>query len=142
MKRSKEELIEIAKQFIHDVNVTPVVHAKEGGVIFLEELLVDFVGYQDRLRLEDFAKIPAGEIFATGVLPNTPAGLHMAEFQSGANMLRWIAKKGHAEDWSIYCYWEGYSIRYIEHNGQKVETEVNILKCVSADRDVLSKYRY
>ena len=143
MKRSKLELIEIAKEFIHDANVTPVVHAREGGIIFLEELLADFVGYQDKLRLEDFTKIPAGEIFATGVLPNTPAGLHMAEFQHGdKNLLSWIAKKGQAEDWAIYCYWQGSSIEYIEKSGQKVETELNILKCVNADRDVMQRYRY
>lgn len=142
MKKSKEELIEIAKQFIHDANVTPLVHAKEGGVIFLEELLADFVGYQDRLRLEDFTKIPAGKIFATGVLPNTPIGLYMTEFKKGDNNLRWIAKKGHGEDWTIYCDWEGSSEDYIAKHGQKVETELNIQKCIDIDRDVLSRYRY
>lgn len=142
MKRTKEELVEIGKQFIHDANIIPLVHAKEGGIIFLEELLADFVLYQGRLRLEDFTKIPAGKIFDTGVLPNTSIGLHMAEFQKGANDLRWIAKKGNADDWAIYCYWEGYSIRYIEKYGQKVETELNILKCVNADLDVMHRYRY
>jgi hypothetical protein len=55
------------------------------------------------MTLSEFEQIPSGTIFATGVLPNSHDGIHMTV--NGGN-LRWIAKKGYADDWAIYCHWE------------------------------------
>lgn len=48
MTRSEsKKLIPQAKEFVKKCNVMPLVHANEGGVIYLEELLIDFVKYLD-----------------------------------------------------------------------------------------------
>ena len=46
-KAESKKLIPQAKEFVEKCSVIPLVHAKEGGVIYLEELLVDFVKYLD-----------------------------------------------------------------------------------------------
>jgi hypothetical protein len=38
----------VAEKFIKDCNVMPLVHTKEGGVIELSSLLVDFIEYYGR----------------------------------------------------------------------------------------------
>lgn len=88
---------------------------------------------------EEFVAIPDGTIFATGVLPNSPEGIYMTE--SGGD-LRWIAKKGYANDWCIYCHWSTSTIEYISYVGDKVTSPANILKCVPGAEEILSLYRY
>jgi len=46
-KSEADKLKPQAKDFIRKCNVIPLVHANEGGVLYLEELLVDFVRYLD-----------------------------------------------------------------------------------------------
>ncbi len=87
----------------------------------------------------EFDKIPEGTIFATGILPNSPEGIFMTN--SGGN-LRWIAKKGYANDWAIYCHWDSTDVEYIEQSGDKVGTTGNILKCLPDCVDILKLYRY
>lgn len=88
---------------------------------------------------EDFDKIPNGIIFSTGVLPNSPEGLFMT---NNGGELRWIAKKGYGNDWTIYCHWSSKSIDWIEQSGDKVTAEYHIKKCVSCDDEVFKLYRY
>ena len=86
-----------------------------------------------------FKKIPRGEIFATGVLPNSPEGLFMTN--SGGE-LRWIAKKGHGYDWAIYCHWAYWTEFEIASNGDKVTNEHHIKRCVPCDDVVFKLYGY
>lgn len=44
-KTEADKLKPQAKEFVKKCNVMPLVTANEGGVIYLEELLVDFVKY-------------------------------------------------------------------------------------------------
>lgn len=88
---------------------------------------------------EDFDLIPVGNIFATGVLPNSPDGLFMT--RAGGN-LRWIAKKGYANDWCIYCHWDYHDEEWIAQNGDKLHNEEHIKKCVPCDEEVFKSYRY
>ena len=91
------------------------------------------------MTLEEFKQIPAGQTFATGVLPNSPEGIYMTE--SGGE-LRWIAKKGYANDWCIYCHWSTSDIAYIEEAGDKVTSIHNIIKCLPYGEEILPLYRY
>ena len=86
-----------------------------------------------------FKKIPRGEIFATGVLPNSPEGLFMT---TSGGELRWIAKKGHGYDWAIYCHWAYWTEFEIASNGDKVTNEHHIKRCVPCDDVVFKLYRY
>lgn len=91
------------------------------------------------LTEEEFKKIPRGEIFATGVLPNSPEGLFMTD---GGGELRWIAKKGYGYDWAIYCHWADWTESRIASNGDKVTMKENIKKCVPCTDEVFNLYRY
>jgi len=87
----------------------------------------------------EFLEIPDGEVFATCVLPNSPDGIFMTN--SGGE-LRWIAKKGWGDDWTIYCHWAHNSVEFIKQSGDKVTSKVNILKCLPDAEEILPMYRY
>jgi hypothetical protein len=93
------------------------------------------------LTKKEFDKLPLGEIFATGVLPNSPEGLFMTNSNSG-KMLRWIAKKGWGYDWCIYCYWDEWDTEEIAQSGDKVTSELHIKKCVPCTDEIFKIYRY
>ena len=88
---------------------------------------------------EEFDKLAKGEVFATGVQPNSPEGLFMT--RSGGN-LRWVAVKGYADDWCIYCHWEDSSVEYIKQSGDKLHNPQHIKMCVPCDKIVFNSYRY
>ena len=96
------------------------------------------------LTLEELKAIPAGKVFATGILPNNPDGLYM-ESAPGLldRMLLWVAIKGYGyDDWSIYTHWEEKGIDWVKEQGDKVSSESNIQKCVLCTEEVLQRYRY
>jgi hypothetical protein len=93
------------------------------------------------MTLEEFNKIPDGEVFATGVLPNSPEGIYMTGEHFGES-LKWIAIKGYAHDFAIYYHWFYYSEEYIKEQGQKVTSKGNILKCIPCDEEVINLYRF
>ncbi len=88
---------------------------------------------------QEFNDIPNGQIFAMGILPNSPDGIFIT--RTGGN-IKWIAKKGYGDDWAIYCHWSFTSDEFIERNGDKVTTELYIKRCVECDDTVFKKYRY
>ena len=90
---------------------------------------------------EKFIEIPAGRVFDAGAFPNNEQGLYMSDNKDGA-MLGWVAKKGHGDDWCIYCDWSHHTVDWILRFGQKVRSEKNIRRCVHCDDTVFSKYRY
>jgi hypothetical protein len=91
------------------------------------------------LTIEQFDKIPRDEIFASGVLPNSPEGLFMTR---GGGELRRIAKKGGGYDWAVYCHWADWTESEIASNGDKVHNEENIKRCVPCTDEVFKLYRY
>lgn len=91
------------------------------------------------MTLQQFEKIPDDEIFATGILPNTEEGLNMFGWKRG-QMLRWIAKKGIANDWTIFCHLATNTVEWIEKNGDKVNLVYNIKRCISCDDEMLKLY--
>lgn len=91
------------------------------------------------LTLEAFEQISPGAIFETGILPNSPDGIFMTR---DGGELRWLAKKGFGNDWTIYCHWADKSFEWISQHGDKVYTKSNIQLCISCTDDVLDKYRF
>lgn len=98
------------------------------------------------LSLEDFNRIPDGEVFAKGELPDDHNGINMV---GTGRMLRWLAKKGYGNDWAIYCYWAKLTITpypptdwsYIAKNGDKVKDIDNIKRCITVSDVVIQLYR-
>ena len=90
------------------------------------------------LTIKEFNSLPDGEIFATGILPNSPEGLFMN--RDGGN-LRWIAIKGLGYDWCIYCHWDYHDEEWISQRGDKVHNTLHIKMCVPCDDDVFARYR-
>lgn len=93
------------------------------------------------LTKEEFDKLPLGQVFATGVLPNAPEGLFMTNERQGED-LRWVAKKGWGYDWAIYCHWAGHSAEWVEQSGDKVTSETHIRRCVPCTDEIFKIYRY
>jgi len=91
------------------------------------------------MTIEQFDLIPNGEIFATGVLPNSPDGLFMT---NNGGELRWIAQKGFGYDWTIYCHWSDHSEDWIAKHGDKIHNEKHIKKCVKCDEKTYNLYRF
>ena len=91
------------------------------------------------LTKEEFDKLTPGEIFATGVQPNSPEGIFMT--QDGGN-LRWVATKGYANDWAAYCHWDFNSVEYVKKSGDKLYNEKHIKLCVPCEEEVFKCYRY
>lgn len=112
------------------------------------------------LTMEQFNKIPDGEIFAKGELPDNETGINMT---TSGRMLRWLAKKGFGNDWAIYCFWakrdKADPIRksspisflfhdtetdwdYIKKMGDKVKDKTNISRCISVSDEVMKLYRF
>ena len=93
----------------------------------------------DILTKDKFDKLIAGQVFATGVLPNSPDGIFMTR---DGGELRWVAKKGLGYDWAIYCYWANKSPEWIRDYGDKVHTEEYIKRCVPCTDEVFNIYRH
>ena len=52
MTRSEKKKLEpLAKEFVKACNVMPLIRANEGGVIYLSDLLVDFIEYMEKNKL-------------------------------------------------------------------------------------------
>jgi len=90
---------------------------------------------------EEFDKISPGKIFLTGKLPNMVGGLFMGGKTLGG-LLRWVAKKGYAGDWCIYCDKCNWSKKKIVSQGDRVTFENHIRMCVTCDDEVFNAYRY
>ena len=93
-----------------------------------------------KITIEEFNELPKGTVFAIGELSNSPAGIYMTNNDVG-KMLRWVAKKGLGNDWSVYCHWADKNEDWIEKHGDKVTFMDNVRKCVQCDDDVLKLYR-
>ena len=92
-----------------------------------------------KMTLEDFNKIPAGDVISTGVQPNSPEGIFMTRDEGE---LRWVAKKGYGDDWAIYCHWSTHSVDWILQHGDKIVNKNHIQLCMPCEDEVFNKYRY
>jgi len=91
------------------------------------------------LRIEDLAKLPKHEIFASGTALDNEQGLFIT---NSGKELRWVAVTGEIEDWCIYCHFAYYPPEYIQRYGDKVCIKRNIKMCVPCDDEAFKRYRY
>jgi len=93
------------------------------------------------VTIQQFDAIPDGETFAQGFALNDPDEIYMTDSRIGEE-LRWVAVKGYAHDWCIYCLWANEStFGMVERNGDKIRTREYILKLVPCDEEVYKLYR-
>ena len=91
-----------------------------------------------KLTPEDIKNMKPG-IFAEGVALDNQYGINM--FRSG-KPLRWVAVRGGAPDWKIYCHFMEKSREEVASNGDKVCDEETIRKLVPCTDEALKMYRY
>lgn len=91
------------------------------------------------MTLEQFETIKDGEVFRAGLIEDSPSGCHMT---GSGKMLRFVAVKGYADDWTVYVHWAENSFEYIRESGDKVLGKNNIVACVPCDDEVFARYRY
>ena len=91
------------------------------------------------LTKKEFDNLTPGEVFATGIQPNSPEGIFMT--RDGGN-LRWVAVKGWGNDWTAYCHWESNSVEYVKQSGDKPHNEQHIKMCVPCEDSVYNLYRF
>ena len=73
------------------------------------------------------------------LIPDSPEGIFMT--RDGGELL-WVAIKGYANDWTIYCHWSDKSIDWVRQHGDKVVTEKHIRLCINCTDEVFKLYRY
>ena len=91
------------------------------------------------LILKEFNNLKDGEVFATGIQPNSLDGIYMT---SEGGTLRWVALKGYGHDWTIYCHWGYSTVEWISRHGDKVNNELHIKRCVPCEDKVFKLYRH
>ena len=91
------------------------------------------------LTLEQFNNIKSGTTFDTGLLIDSPEGIHMT---GSKQMLRWVAVKGWADDWCIYAHLSHHDEEFVKLSGDKVIGDEGIRMAVPCDDNVLNRYRY
>lgn len=95
------------------------------------------------LTLEALKAVPFGDVFASGVIENSPEGLNMVGEPYIGRKLLWAAVKGLApyHDWAIYCHWEECGLDKVLKYGDKLTFESNIKKVVPCTDEVFRHYR-
>lgn len=86
-----------------------------------------------------FENIKEGAIFANGETSDNTEGCNMP---NSGRKLRWVAKKGYANDWCIYIHLFHMNESWIAQHGDKVTSETNIRKLISVSDEVFKLYRY
>lgn len=92
-----------------------------------------------KLTMDFFDSIFHGSIFAKGETTDDANGINMS---NSGRKLKWMAKKGCANDWTIYAHFADKSWDWIEASGDKVMSKINILKLVDCHENVFNLYRY
>ncbi len=93
------------------------------------------------MDIDEFNAVPDGEVFDKGEIANSADGVYITDSRPG-EMLKWVAKKGHGNDWGIYIHWAKSGYDYVIANGDKVTSEDNIKKLVPCTDEVFGRYRY
>ena len=92
------------------------------------------------LTLQGLKDMESGEVFAEGIIENSPEGIYMTDSRLGDNLV-WYAKRGKIHDWAIYCGWEGTPKEFVLSQGEKVRYLKNVKKLVPCDDEALEMYR-
>jgi hypothetical protein len=90
------------------------------------------------MNLQDFKKIPPGEVFRTVVTKYHTVERLNDEWPE----LMFVCKKGHGyDDWAIYCHFPERGAEWIREHGDKVTGERNIRSIFPCSDEVFALYR-
>lgn len=92
----------------------------------------------NELTVEMLEEMEPG-VFAQGTVSDNPVGINMT---NSDRLLRWVAVRGDAPDWRIYCHWAESDFDFVRTNGDKVTSEINIRKLVPCTDEAFAEYRY
>lgn len=94
------------------------------------------------ITLQDYETFPLDEIFARGVIEQGPfSGVHFVDKQDG-RLLKWVAKKGCAPDWTMYFHWDDEnSYQDVADQGDKLSDRKTIQRILNCDDEVMLLYR-
>lgn len=90
-----------------------------------------------KLTLKQFDKLKINEPFMMGSAIDSPESVNMS---NSGKMLYWVATKGDANDWAIYCSFKE-DMEYNLKQGDKIKDMDHVKKLVDCDDKVLARYR-
>lgn len=79
-----------------------------------------------------------GTIIARGEIVDGPLGYNAT---GSGRQLRWIAVRGGAPDWAVYCYWAESDWDFVRSSGDKIKRRDVIERLVPCTADALERYR-
>lgn len=91
-----------------------------------------------KLTPDDIRNMKPG-IFAEGIALDNQYGINMT--RSG-KMLRWVAVRGGAPDWKIYCHLAEKSKEEIASTGDKIHDDETIRRLVPCTDEAFEMYRH
>jgi len=91
-----------------------------------------------KLTLEDLQGMNPG-IFADGMALDNPYGINMTR---SSKLLRWVAVRGGAPDWKIYCHFGDKTKEEVASNGDKIHDEETIRRLVPCTDEAFKMYRH
>ena len=91
------------------------------------------------LTLKELKTMSPDNIFASGVVPNSPEGIFAN--RDGGN-LQWLAVRGGIHDWAIYYGRETDTLGGIRDWGDKLHNLATIRKLVLCDDEAFAMYRH
>jgi hypothetical protein len=92
----------------------------------------------NKLTPEDIKNMYPG-IFAEGIALDDQYGTHMTGSHAP---LRWVAVRGGAPDWKIYCHYIEKSREEVASNGDKVCDEETIRRLIPCTDEAFKMYRF
>ncbi len=93
------------------------------------------------LTLDKLKAMAPGEIFAKGVVSNSPEGVYMTGNDLGRELI-WVAKRGDFHDWGIYLHWASLGEQYVINNGDKLTNKKYIDMLVPCEDQAFEYYRF
>jgi len=129
---------DVVEYFIVNDEGTPANLLNITEVEFVD--IIDEANGKKQIDVDFFKSILPGSVFSQGEIENSPEGLYMTNSNIGKKLL-WIAKKGEANDWTIYTHWADKGFMYVMSQGDKVIGEANIRKLVRCTDEVFKQYR-
>lgn len=137
----EEEFGFIENEVLYDTEefITP----EENKASTIEVYKDDKIIYENNnplLTLQRLKDMEPGEVFAGGIIENSPEGIYMTDSGMGSNLV-WYAIRGQIHDWAIYCGLEGTPKQAVLNYGTKVRDLNNVKKLVPCDDEALKMYR-
>lgn len=88
--------------------------------------------------VEEFNKVESGAVIKEGLTIDSPVGINMT---NSGKELRYVVKKGWADDWCIYTHFSYYNGKTVAMSGDKVHDKDNIQRVFPCTDEMMDRYR-